>query len=73
MTLTAACRVGFLAMFLAGVGVSLAVASDVRPMSNEQCVARCDEESDRCMSKADTESKAQACDDEYSKCLEKCR
>ena len=73
MTLTSACRAGFLAMLLAGFGPTPAMASDAQPASSEQCVARCDEESDRCMATADTEAKAQQCDDEYSKCLEKCR
>lgn len=50
-----------------------AAAEGARPFADEQCVARCDEESDRCMAKADTEEKAQKCDDEYGRCLEKCR
>ena len=66
MTLTDAVRACAIALFLAGTAHP-AVAAD------EQCVARCDQESDRCMAKADTEEKAQKCDDEYSKCLEKCR
>jgi hypothetical protein len=73
MTLTAACRAAFLAILIAGLCPTPAMASDARPTSSERCVARCDEESDRCMAKADSEAKAQQCDDEYSKCLEKCR
>lgn len=73
MTLTAACRPAFLAMLLVSFCPLQAMASDARPTSSEQCVARCDEESDRCMAKADSEAKAQQCDDEYSRCLEKCR
>lgn len=73
MTLTAACRTGFLAVLLAGAYPTLAIGNDARTTSSEQCVARCDEESDRCMAKADSEAKAQQCDDDYSKCLEKCR
>jgi hypothetical protein len=73
MKLTAASRTAFLAVIMAAACAFPAAADDARPMSNEQCVARCDEESDRCMASADTEAKAQKCDDEYAKCLEKCR
>jgi hypothetical protein len=52
----------------------LAMAAEVQPASDEQCVMRCDEESDKCMAKSGgDEDKAKACDDRYSECLEKCR
>lgn len=51
-----------------------AITAEARPDADEECVMQCDEESDRCMSEAgNDEDKAKACDDRYSKCLEKCR
>lgn len=73
MTLIDACRGGLLTLLLAAVAGGAAMADDARPLADERCVAQCDEESDRCMSKADSDAKAQKCDDDYSECLEKCR
>lgn len=73
MILIDGCHARLLATLLAGALSGAAVAEEARPLADEQCVARCDEESDRCMTKADSEAKAQKCDDEYSECLEKCR
>lgn len=47
--------------------------ADARPFADEQCIERCDVESDRCM--ADTQGdpdKLQACDEKYSACLQAC-
>jgi len=73
MTMTDCVRVALLAALVGGLGSMSASASDARPMADERCVAKCDDESDRCMATADTEQKAQACDDQYSECLKTCR
>ena len=40
---------------------------------DEKCVARCDEETDTCMSGAGKDKqKKEACDDSYTDCLQKC-
>jgi len=62
-----------LATLAGGLGSMSASASDARPMADERCVAKCDDESDRCMATADSEQKAKACDDKYSECLKTCR
>lgn len=48
-------------------------AADVTPMADDACVARCDEDADKCMSDAGgDEAKEKACDERYDKCLDKC-
>jgi len=50
-----------------------AFASDERPQADDQCVAKCDEASDKCMTEAGTNaSKQRACDQAYDECLRKC-
>ena len=50
-----------------------ALAADDRAGGDEKCVARCDEESDKCMSAAGKDKQAKtSCDDKYSDCLQKC-
>jgi hypothetical protein len=73
MTLFDGCRVWLLGIALIAAGPGIASAEEAKPFADERCVARCDDASDRCMAKADSEEKAQKCDDEYSECLEKCR
>ncbi len=65
-------RSGLAALALAGAP-PFATAEDATPQADEQCVARCDDQSDKCMAKAASEAEAQKCDDDYSRCLEKCR
>lgn len=49
-------------------------AADARPLADEQCVLKCDRQSDQCMARAGRdEQKAKACDDQYAECLKKCR
>jgi hypothetical protein len=46
---------------------------DDRAGGDEKCVARCDEESDKCMSAAGKDKQAKtSCDEKYSDCLQKC-
>lgn len=71
MSLSDALRAALLATAVACVAPAL--AGDARPSADEQCVAQCDVESDRCMASADTEAKAKVCDDQYTECLKKCR
>ena len=48
-------------------------AADVTPMADDACVARCDEDADKCMADAGgDEAKEKACDERYDKCLDKC-
>jgi hypothetical protein len=47
--------------------------SDARPFAAEECIERCDTESDQCMQDAEGDpGKMQVCDDEYSECLQAC-
>jgi len=51
-----------------------ASAAEARPLADEQCVMKCDRQSDQCMARAGgDEQKAKACDDQYAECLKKCR
>lgn len=44
-----------------------------RPLADEQCIEKCDTESDKCMQDANGDSgRIQVCDDKYSECLESC-
>ncbi len=60
----------------AALGLSLAgpaLAGDDRSGGDEKCVARCDEDSDKCMSAAGKDKQGKAiCDEKYSDCLQKC-
>lgn len=52
---------------------SFTYAADVTPMADDACVARCDEDADKCMEEAGgDESREKACDERYDKCLDKC-
>lgn len=76
----------YLAVALAGLlAAPAALADDIRPearmrqpgaarpFADERCIERCDTESDACMAKSNGDpDKVQACDDEYSECLEAC-
>jgi hypothetical protein len=47
--------------------------SQARPMADEKCIEQCDLASDKCMQESEGDSgKVQACDDQYSECLQKC-
>ena len=47
--------------------------ADARPMADEQCIEKCDADSDRCMQEAEADAgKIQVCDDKYSECLQSC-
>jgi hypothetical protein len=73
-------RIPWLGFFVSTLVLSgTALADDIRPdaparpLADEQCIERCDAESDRCM--ADTQGdpdKLQACDEKYSACLQAC-
>lgn len=44
-----------------------------RPFADEKCLEQCDTESDACMADSNGDpDKVQACDDEYTECLEAC-
>ena len=61
------------AMIAALVVAWPASAEDARPQSNEKCIERCDVESDQCMADSEGEKgKVEACDDQYSDCLQAC-
>lgn len=46
---------------------------DARPHADEKCVEQCDAKSDECMAEAEGDRrKMQACDDQYSDCLQAC-
>jgi hypothetical protein len=48
--------------------------SPVRTMTDDKCDAKCDEESDKCMSAAARDSaKQRLCDANYDDCLRKCQ
>jgi hypothetical protein len=50
-----------------------AIAADEAPKADDQCVAKCDEESDKCMTEAGGNgTKERACDQAYDECLRKC-
>ncbi len=55
---------------LAGDG---ALPGDGRALSDDKCVAQCDQESDKCMLSAGKDSgKQKECDATYDACLRKC-
>lgn len=62
-------------LLVTGAGVvGPARSGDARPNADEECVMKCDRESDECMARAgDDQEKAKACDDRYAECLKKCR
>lgn len=63
----------FLAVALGLVLGGPAVAGDDRAGGDDKCVARCDEESDKCMVAAGKDKQAKAsCDEKYTDCLQKC-
>lgn len=76
-------RTRLLALALASlfVGAS-ALADDIRPeartnagrpLADEKCIEKCDDQSDKCMQDAGGDSgKIQVCDDKYSECLKSC-
>jgi hypothetical protein len=48
--------------------------SPVRAMTDDKCDAKCDEESDKCMTQAGHDaSKQRLCDASYDDCLRKCQ
>jgi hypothetical protein len=48
--------------------------SRMRAMSDDKCDAKCDEDSDKCMSQAGKDSaKQRQCDAAYDDCLRKCQ
>ena len=52
---------------------TLVVADGAKPQSDDKCVARCDEQTDKCMLASGKDSQKQrACDSEYDECLRKC-
>jgi hypothetical protein len=62
------------AALAAAVGAAATSDTTERPFASEECVARCDDASDKCMAAAGgDERKAKACDDQYAECLQKCR
>jgi len=68
---------GLLLPTLAMAGIAIAddirPDADARPFADEQCIERCDVESDRCMADSDGDpDKLQACDEKYSACLQAC-
>lgn len=63
---------GLVAAAVLGLWGSMAVAQD-EPKADDQCVAKCDEASDKCMSEAGGDGgKQRACDRAYDECLRKC-
>lgn len=63
----------FVVAAMLGVWASAAMAADERPKADDQCVAKCDEQSDKCMVQAGKDgSKQRACDTAYDECLRKC-
>ncbi|HXQ64219.1 MAG TPA: hypothetical protein VN787_05150 [Steroidobacteraceae bacterium] len=49
------------------------LAGEVRTLSDDKCVAQCDEQSDKCMIDAAKDaSKQRQCDATYDECLRKC-
>lgn len=67
-------------MFMAAVAASGAVLGadgrapgDGRALSDDKCVAQCDQESDKCMISAGKDAaKQRECDATYDACLRKC-
>ena len=67
-------------MFVAAVAASGAVLGadgrapgDGRSLSDDKCVAQCDQESDKCMISAGKDgAKQKACDATYDACLRSC-
>ena len=50
-----------------------AIRLDARPFASEKCIEQCDTESDRCMADSQGDpDKLQACDEQYSACLQAC-
>lgn len=76
MTLGKRVRAGSASLAVAavlGLWGAAALAADERPRADDKCVAQCDEESDKCMSEANSNSgKEKACDAAYDECLRKC-
>lgn len=63
------------ALAMAGIALADDIRddADARPFADEQCIERCDVESDRCMLDSDGDpDKLQACDEKYSACLQAC-
>jgi hypothetical protein len=57
---------------LAALGLTGAV-STLAHAEDDQCVEKCDEAADACMSDAgDDENKQKACDEKYDECIKKC-
>jgi hypothetical protein len=73
-------RIRWLGLFLPALAMAgIALADDIRPdadarpFADEQCIERCDVESDRCMADSQGDpDKLQACDEKYSACLQAC-
>lgn len=64
---------GLVTAAMLGLWGAAAAAADERTQADDQCVAQCDEASDKCMSDADGNGgKEKACDTEYDECLRKC-
>ncbi len=64
---------GLVAAAVLGVSGATAYAADERPHADDQCVAKCDQESDKCMTDAGNNgTKQRACDQAYDECLRKC-
>ena len=50
-----------------------ALRQDAQPLASEQCIEKCDTESDRCMADSQGDpDKLKACDEKYSACLQAC-
>ncbi|HXQ32328.1 MAG TPA: hypothetical protein VN790_10230 [Steroidobacteraceae bacterium] len=65
-------QLGLLALAMA-LGSIAALAGDARTLSDDKCVAQCDEQSDKCMIDAAKDaSKQRQCDSTYDECLRKC-
>jgi hypothetical protein len=64
---------GLVAAAMLGLWGTAALAADEKPQADDQCVAQCDEQSDKCMAEAGGDSsKEKACDAQYDECLRKC-
>jgi hypothetical protein len=64
---------GLVAAAVLGLWGAAAIAADERPQADDQCVAKCDEASDKCMTDAGGNAgKQRACDQAYDECLRKC-
>jgi hypothetical protein len=64
---------GLVAAAVLGLWGGAAIAADGKTLADDQCVAQCDEQSDKCMADAGGDaSKEKACDAQYDECLRKC-